>query len=535
MILEIDDETISFKVLRLAVISPTLHRQWHMKYTIKSPSFVIFSGGSACNHIIRAFHESPGQDVSYVLGVSDNGGSTSELLRVLGGPSIGDLRSRLLKMMDLVSDQPCVERTAIKELLSYRLPSNIPDHLVKDEWTSIVEGRHTQKETIRGFLTLFNFEILKRAHKQFNFCNGSIGNFFLTGARLFLGSLEAAIFLLSAITGIQSDRASIVPVINTNHTVTIAALLADGGTLVGQCEISHPPNNPAPDTPGGRRKKYRTNPIDAFSCLSEEEEMYRMNVANTNLVFSKFADEKLESPIKRIFYMNDYGQEIYPIPNPKVISQLSTKETLVYSIGSLYTSVLPCLVLRHVGNAIAQSSSLKHKILLLNGSNDRETSDYSALDFISAITNGLNESKKIDCRRAFYQSCDEEPDLLLESPLVLPSSSYCSVSSSSSSNSTTSSCGTISPGCSPRQGSGSGSFEQAEYPPFPNHLFYPSPPSAFITHLVYLDNSTIPVDKIAIQKLGIQPICIRGTLSGTGEPVYDETAVSNIIRRIVHS
>ena len=48
-----------------------------------------------------------------------------------------------------------------------------------------------KKESIRGFLVMFNFEILKRAYKNFNFRNGSIGNFFLTGARLFFGSLEA--------------------------------------------------------------------------------------------------------------------------------------------------------------------------------------------------------------------------------------------------------------------------------------------------------------------------------------------------------
>ena len=33
--------------------------------------------------------------LSYVIGVSDNGGSTSEILRVFGGPGIGDVRSKL--------------------------------------------------------------------------------------------------------------------------------------------------------------------------------------------------------------------------------------------------------------------------------------------------------------------------------------------------------------------------------------------------------------------------------------------------------
>jgi hypothetical protein len=40
------------------------------------PSFVVFSGGSACNHILNAFHKTANNDVSYILGISDNGGST---------------------------------------------------------------------------------------------------------------------------------------------------------------------------------------------------------------------------------------------------------------------------------------------------------------------------------------------------------------------------------------------------------------------------------------------------------------------------
>lgn len=234
----------------------------------------------------------------------------------------------------------------------------------------------------------FNCEILKRAHKHFNFRNGSIGNFFLTGARLFFGSLEAAIFLFSSITAIR-EPTYVLPVINTNHTAAIAALLDDGQTLKGQCEISHPGYHQA--------KNKITNPIDAFSKLAlpsspitntaEEDEI------NGNLIFSKVTEEKLLSPISRIYYMNEYGQEIYPLPNPKVLNHLNTRTDLVYSIGSLYTSILPCLILRKVGHAIAHSPSLRHKILILNGTTDRETDGYTALDFIGTITNALNESR----------------------------------------------------------------------------------------------------------------------------------------------
>lgn len=57
---------------------------------------VIFSGGSAANSLVDVFNEVIEKNscsVSYVIPISDNGGSSSELIRVFGGPGIGDIRS----------------------------------------------------------------------------------------------------------------------------------------------------------------------------------------------------------------------------------------------------------------------------------------------------------------------------------------------------------------------------------------------------------------------------------------------------------
>jgi hypothetical protein len=51
----------------------------------RTPSYLVISGGTGCNAICAAFSLS----ACYVLPVSDNGGSSSEIIRVLGGPSIG--------------------------------------------------------------------------------------------------------------------------------------------------------------------------------------------------------------------------------------------------------------------------------------------------------------------------------------------------------------------------------------------------------------------------------------------------------------
>lgn len=59
----------------------------------------------------------------------------------MGGPSIGDLRSRLTRLIN-ADGHDSEERVAIKELLSYRLNSVGDDNTIRDDWTMIVEGRH---------------------------------------------------------------------------------------------------------------------------------------------------------------------------------------------------------------------------------------------------------------------------------------------------------------------------------------------------------------------------------------------------------
>ncbi|KAI3622528.1 maternal effect embryo arrest 18 protein [Moniliophthora roreri] len=218
-------------------------------------SFVVVSGGTGGNAICTAF-----SNASFVLPVSDDGGSSSEIIRVLGGPSIGDIRSRLIRLIPHAP--PSSPLDAIRTLLAYRLPVHYSECQAREEWRDIVEGKShlwhgiptDRKETIRGkylrnvkyntthrllagFLVYFESELLKRAHKNFTFLNGSIGNYFLAAAQGFFRSLPSAIFLFSSIT---NSGANILPVIVTNHTVTIAAELENGERLVGQCEISHP-------------------------------------------------------------------------------------------------------------------------------------------------------------------------------------------------------------------------------------------------------------------------------------------------------
>ncbi|KAI6137049.1 hypothetical protein F5141DRAFT_994760 [Pisolithus sp. B1] len=427
----------------------------------ESPSqLVVISGGSGGNSICNAF-----DNACFVLPVSDDGGSSSEIIRVLGGPSIGDIRSRLVRLIPPAP--PSSILSAIREILSYRLPANVSEREARDQWRDIVEGHSPlwagipsdRKETIRGFLVHFEGEVLKRAHKNFSFLNGSIGNYFLSGAQMFFRSLPSAIFLFSSIT---NSQANILPVIVTNHTVTIAAELENGSRLVRQCEISHPVNPSPEGNPHEQCDSSLLSPLDGMASPVS----HRSNVMYTQDDKER-GYEPLKSRICRLYYINAYGHEVHPIPNPEYIKSLSTAEALVYSCGSFWTSIVPCLALRGVASAIARSRFLRAKIFLLNGRNDRETDGYTAVDFVRAVASVLNSP---------YQQ--------------------------------------------PFHGLGNA------------QTIYPI--SAFITHLLYLEDTSIAVDEEKLTALGVQCVGIKGVMVETAQEMrYGDDVVREAICQIL--
>jgi hypothetical protein len=98
--------------------------------------------------------------------------------RVLGGPAVGDIRSRCLRLADDQTD----EARAVKALLGHRLSPQDPE-AAKMEWYSIVEGDHElwdglsepYKHTIRAFLVHFHTLVLRQPLARFSFQNGSVG------------------------------------------------------------------------------------------------------------------------------------------------------------------------------------------------------------------------------------------------------------------------------------------------------------------------------------------------------------------------
>ncbi|KAF1933219.1 UPF0052-domain-containing protein [Didymella exigua CBS 183.55] len=370
---------------------------------LRAKGIVVFSGGSAANNLVDVFNtvrEDKTCPLSYVIPISDNGGSSSELIRVFGGPGIGDVRSRLVRLIPDDPDNDESEKAAIKAFFNHRLPK---EHVsAKQEWLQIVEAQHpiwtnistAKKELIRSMLNHVAFEIIKRLRPSstFDFSGASIGNLFLTGARLFTGSFESAIYLLSSICSVPSHT-SVLPAINTNFSHHISVGLADGTTISGQNSISHPSQSTALDAlfPPTRDEVEEHDLIEDANLPGSLPTLRKQYIA-----FSKAAEEELPARIERLWYINPYGQEIRLAANPAVLGALSSAQAVIYSIGSLYTSIVPSLVLKGIGAALSQPS-IRVKILILNSTLDRETgpssAPYTALDFVAAIAKAALNSQ----------------------------------------------------------------------------------------------------------------------------------------------
>ncbi|CDK24632.1 unnamed protein product [Kuraishia capsulata CBS 1993] len=479
-------------------------------------SLAIISGGTSTNELVNMF-SNISDNVSYILPISDNGGSTSELLRVIGGPAIGDIRSRITR---LIPD----DSAFLRNLLAYRLPANPAE--AKVEWNSIVEGNHKiwdpvdapKKEIVRAFLIHVHTELLKRSRnstKDFRLELASVGNMFLTGARLFCGSLDSAIELVLSLARV-SPGTRVLPCLNTNFTYHISALLKNGSIVTGQSQISHPTSDTGAATINScdvlsPPKALFISPVGEYASVespkalvtnslglglgfphdnvnesllysklmdlevsdtelihshngtnnseSEEEGEYATpaythpDLKKSQLHFNKDDSIPLPSAISKIFYISPYGEEIFPAGHPRVLKCLGAADVVIYSIGSLMTSIVPVLILQGVGEAIMKEESQipKKKVLLLNGSLDRETSWLDAGGFLETIASSLRYSMTAQKKRR----ASSVPNQGQRDPANLRVSS-------------------------------------------------------FVTHLVHLEPSeNIPVDKARIESLGVKCVGVR--------------------------
>lgn len=163
-------------------------------------------------------------------------------------------------------------------------------------------------------------------------------------------------------------------------------------------------------------------------------------------------------------------------------------------------SIVPCLVLRGIGQALS-SPLITYKILILNGSLDRETgpitgnstTDYGASDFIRAIVRACLDSQSRKLKGSNFPTTATSPN------------------------------------------------SQTFRPPPPPHpridLFIPpSEYTKFVTHLIYLPGPGTPrVNPRELRSWGIQCVAVRGKfLEGKKGMYYDVSRLKEALAKIIY-
>jgi len=299
----------------------------------KRRSITILSGGSAIKDIIFELLKYP-VEVTRVVPSTDNGASSKELRDVFGILSVGDIRQALA-----ISIPHTQENKQLVKFINWRFPiEDIPIEALK----RLIENPESllyqisadlpmQKELIE-YLEIF---LQQKGVEKLNLNNGSIGNFLLVGAYFKHGKeWNHAIKALEYLFGCQ---ANVLPIYLNNH-YHLKANFYNGTVICGESEITSFRRNVKQD-------------IDSLEICQLQE--------------NKFT-------------------EVDPLVNQKVIETLEKSDIIVFSPGSLFTSILPHLVNYKILEGLSSNKNAK-KVFLVNLVQDSETQGYTAFDIIQKV------------------------------------------------------------------------------------------------------------------------------------------------------
>ncbi|OWZ83799.1 gluconeogenesis factor YvcK family protein [Natranaerobius trueperi] len=233
------------------------------------PKIVALGGGTGLPNLLRGLKPYT-QNITAVVTVSDDGGSSGKLRGELGMLPPGDVRNCLLALADT---EPLME-----EIFNYRF-----------EKSGDLKGHN-------------------------------VGNLIIAALNDKKGFKEA----LSSISRVLAVKGQVLPVVD--KSLTLKAICTDGSELVGETNIS-----------------------------SSKKEIDRIFIAEKNVT-----------------------------PLPEVLQAIKEADAIVFGPGSLYTSILPTLIVPSIPEAIYNSSAVKMYVSNIM-TQPGETDDYTASEHVEAI------------------------------------------------------------------------------------------------------------------------------------------------------
>ena len=142
---------------------------------------LFFSGGSALTPLCNPLKKITDRSI-HLMSPFDSGGSSGKLRRAFSIPAFGDLRNRIIALLD----ESVPEYDALVTLLNYRNPSNESSGHCLKELEFFVLGNHEllKKLPLLSSRYIANSLIYFRDRfaKEFDFCGASLGNIIIAAA-----------------------------------------------------------------------------------------------------------------------------------------------------------------------------------------------------------------------------------------------------------------------------------------------------------------------------------------------------------------
>ena len=269
---------------------------------------IVFGGGTGLSCLLKGLKQFP-VDITAVVSVCDDGGSTGILRDEFDILAVGDIRKVLVALSQTES--------SVEELLNHRFNTNG------------TLNKHT------------------------------VGNILLTAATEMTGSIQQGIELLGKVLNLCGN---VMPVTESN--ITLSAEMMDGSVVNGE----------------------------HFITASSKK-------------------------IKRVFYKET------PEINDSLLKEIKSADLIVFSMGSLYTSILPCLLSKEIINKLDKSSApIVYACNLFT--QPGETDKFKVSDHLKIINSYLGKRKidvvianngKIDERLAYkYLSTEQKDPVLID-------------------------------------------------------------------------------------------------------------------------
>jgi uncharacterized cofD-like protein len=280
------------------------------------PHIVLFSGGTACRTTNLALLSKPVR-LTRIVPAWDSGGSSKIIRENLGVLAVGDIRQALMTMAHGEG-----RAGDVVKVCNARMTSGTQDD-ARTEFALYAEGVHPLLERmepgLRGAILNYLRTFRAAIGADFDFRNGSIGNFILTGAHLAHNSdINTAIFVFRKLC----DIAGHVWPSTAADGVDLSAVLNDGTGVEGQ---------------------HRVTALD---------------------------DAASATGIRDIA-LSGRGGAAVPA-NEAVLESLESADAIVFGPGSFFTSVLPHFLVEGIVPAIARNAHAR-RVFIGNMLQCRET------------------------------------------------------------------------------------------------------------------------------------------------------------------